>query len=79
MLVVGQLIAGFFDGSSYGRVVDRYLADDGEPAGGQVDLDVGDTGNLADLVGYRVRAVTSGHSGDGVRRCAHFRLIPFGC
>src|SRR5687767_6106411 len=67
----GHLVTGLLDGGGDGGLVDRRLADDRQPAAGQVDVDGGDAGDLRDLLGHRGDAVAAGHAGDRVGGGAH--------
>src|SRR5699024_11735908 len=55
-------VAGFLDSGQDLRVVDLVGGGDDELAGLCADLDVGDTGNLADLLADRHLAVPAGHA-----------------
>src|SRR6185312_17286221 len=67
----GERVAGLVDGGGDRLVVHGGLAGDGQGAGLEVDLDLGDTGDGGDLLGDRVNAVRAGHAGDGVGGGAH--------
>src|SRR3954447_12517487 len=73
----GQRVAGLVDGGGDRVVVHRGLAGHGQRAGLEVDLDVGDAGDGADLLADRADAVGAGHAGDGVRGGAHGFLSGF--
>src|SRR5437588_317525 len=61
----GQLVAGFFDGALDGRRLDLVVAVDGYLPGGEVDVDRGDAGDVADLITHRGRAMPAGHACNG--------------
>ena len=74
LLNARHFVSGILQGGAHRSVVDVCDAHHGEAATGQIDLDVTDAGNLADLLGHRVDAVPAGHADHGVGGSAHLLL-----
>src|SRR3954463_11426385 len=74
----GQRVAGLVDGGGDRVVVHGGRAGDRQGAGLEVDPDLGDAGDGADLLGDRADAVGAGHAGDGVGGRAHGGVLPLG-
>ena len=62
--LAGELIPGFIDGFPQRSVVERLRRGDLNLAAGDVHVDIGNSGQLADLGGNRTGAVVAGHTRD---------------
>lgn len=62
--LAGELVSGFLDGCAQRSVAGKRVAGDADGAHVDVDVDVGDTGELADLGADGAGAVVAGHPRD---------------
>src|SRR5690348_13734275 len=73
MRLAGELVAGFLDGLAQRGVAGQQVGGDADGARGDVDVDAGDAGDLADLGPDGAGAVVAGHSGNRYGASGHTR------
>jgi hypothetical protein len=60
--LASQVVPGFFDSSAQGGVIRQPVTGDPDGARGNVDLDAGDAGELADFCADGAGTVVAGHA-----------------
>jgi hypothetical protein len=71
--LAGELVSGFLDGLAQRDVAGERVTADADGARGDVDVDPGDAGELADLSPDGIGAVVAGHPGDSNTASGHDR------
>src|SRR6185295_4894139 len=71
--LAGELVSGFLHGLAQRHVAGERVTADADGARGDVDVDPGDAGELADLSPDGIGAVVAGHPGDSNMASGHDR------